>query len=334
MRSGPIFEGGSPGMSQPLTPHPLGRGPESVSPLCLGTSGWGRLRDGEAPADRAARTIQLADFVLARHPELNVLDTSNIYGEGESERMIGTAIDRLGGLPAGQVIMTKVDRDPVTGEFTGEGMWRSLEESMDRLNLPSIQVLFLHDPEHIGFEASMAHGGPVDALIAMKERGLARSIGISGGPVPMLQRFVDLGVFDHLISHNRFTLIDRSAADLYAAARDRGMGVVNAAPYGGGALSGRPGSEQRYGYRDAPALVREAIHAMSRACAVSGVSLSAAALQFSMRSPLVHTTVVGASSLDRLEAAIDDAGADIPDTLWADLDALAPAGFALDSPAG
>jgi D-threo-aldose 1-dehydrogenase len=230
--------------------------------------------------------------------------------------------------------MTKVDRDPATGEFTGERMWRSLEESMDRLNLPSIQVLFLHDPEHIGFEASMAQGGPVDALVAMKEQGLARSIGISGGPVPMLQRFVDLAVFDHLISHNRFTLIDRSAAELYASARDRGMGVVNAAPYGGGALSGRPGSEQRYGYRDAPALVREAIHAMSRACAASGVSLSAAALQFSMRSPLVDTTVIGASSLDRLGAAIDDAGADIPDRLWSDLDALAPAGFALDSPAG
>ena len=53
-----------------------------------------------------------------------------------------------------------------------------------------------------------------------------------------------------------------------------------------------------------------------------------------MASPLVDTTVIGASSLDRLKAAIDDAGADIPDTLWADLDKLAPAGFALDSPAG
>jgi D-threo-aldose 1-dehydrogenase len=318
-------------MSQPLAPRPLGSGPEAVSPLCLGTSGWGRLRAGETPAERAARTIPLADFVLARHPELNVLDTSNIYGEGESERVIGLVIDRLGGLPDGQVVMTKVDRDPATGEFTGTRMWRSLEESMGRLNLSSVQVLFLHDPEHIGFEASIAPGGPVDALVAMKERGLARSIGISGGPVPMLQRFVDLGVFDHLISHNRFTLIDRSAADLFASARDRGMGVVNAAPYGGGALSGRPGSERHYGYRDAPALVRETIHAMSRACAASGVSLSAAALQFSMRSPLVDTTVIGASSLDRLEAAIDDAGADIPSTLWAALDALAPAGFALDS---
>ena len=234
-------------MSQPLTPRPLGSGPEAVSPLCLGTSGWGRLRAGETPADRAARTIPLADFVLARHPELNVLDTSNIYGEGQSERVIGSVIDRLGGLPDGQVVMTKVDRDPATGEFTGTRMWRSLEESMDRLNLPSIQVLFLHDPEHIGFEASMAHGGPVDALVAMKERGLAHSIGISGGPVPMLQRFVDLGVFDHLISHNRFTLIDRSAADLFASARDRGMGVVNAAPYGGGRSADVPARSSAMG---------------------------------------------------------------------------------------
>lgn len=332
-------------MAIPLTPRPLGSSALTISPLCLGTSGWGDLRDGETDADRLGRTTALAERVLASGdepsapgltapglaaPELNAIDTSNIYGSGESERAIGMVIDRLGGLPAGHVLMTKLDRDATTGTFTGERMWRSLEESLERLHLTSVQVLFLHDPEHIGFEAAMEPRGPVDALIAMKDQGLAQSIGISGGPVDMLQRFVDTAVFDHLISHNRFTLIDRSSASLYESAKADGMGVVNAAPYGGGALSGRPGADARYGYRPAPPEVRSAVAAMAAACSAAGVPLSAAALQFSMRSALVDTTIVGASSIDRLDASIADARADIPDALWDELDAVAPAGLALD----
>lgn len=325
-------------MAVPLTPRPLGSAGPAISPLCVGTSGWGGIRDGETDADRVARTTALAERVLTSDGErdgigaggVNAIDTSNIYGNGESERSLGLVIDRLGGLPDGRVLMTKLDRDATTGTFTGERMWRSLEESLERLHLPNVQVLFLHDPEHIGFEAAMEPRGPVDALIEMKDQGLAQAIGISGGPVGMLQRFVDTGIFDHLISHNRFTLIDRSATSLYESAKGRGMGVVNAAPYGGGALSGRPGADARYGYRPAPSEVRTAVTAMARACDAHGVALSAAALQFSMRSPLVHTTIVGASSLDRLEASIADARADIPDALWDELDGLAPAGFALD----
>lgn len=342
-------------MAVSLTPRALGSSSLAVSPLCLGTSGWGGLRHGETDADRLARTTALAERVLAsaayldatglnatglnaadphhselNAPELNAIDTSNIYGSGESERALGVVIQRLGGLPTDRVLMTKLDRNATTGACTGEQMWRSLEESLERLHLASVQVLFLHDPEHIGFEAAMEPRGPVDALIEMKQQGLAQSIGISGGPVGMLQRFVDSGIFDHLISHNRFTLIDRSASSLYESAKADGMGVVNAAPYGGGALSGRPGADARYGYRPAPPEVRSAVAAMAQACAGAGVPLSAAALQFSMRSALVDSTIVGASSIDRLDASIADARADIPDSLWRELDALAPAGFALD----
>lgn len=317
-------------MAISLTPRPLGTTGPELSPLCLGTSGWGSLRAGETDAGRIQRTTALAERVLGSDGDLNAIDTSNIYGGGESERALGAVIGRLGGLRPGRVLMTKLDRDATTGTFTGERMWRSLEESLQRLNLGTVQVLFLHDPEHIGFDAAMEPRGPVGALIEMKEQGLAQSIGISGGPVDMLQRFVDTGIFDHLISHNRFTLVDRSASNLYQSAKTRGMGVVNAAPYGGGALSGRHGADARYGYRPAPPEVRTAIAAMSDACAARGVPLSAAALQFSMRSRLVDTTVVGASSIDRLEASVADAVADVPDALWHELDALAPAGFALD----
>lgn len=309
---------------RPLEPRPFGGTGLSVPPLCVGTSGWGRLRPGEDEAARTARVAALADQVLRGADGLNYLDTSNIYGRGTSEAVIGAALGRAGGQPDGVVVQTKLDRNLADNDFSAGQMWRSLEQSLTRLGLDRLQVLFLHDPEVVGFEAVMTPGGAVETLVEMKRQGLAGAIGISGAPVAMMTRFVATGWFDVLISHNRYTLVDRSAGPLFAAAKARGMGVNNAAPYGGGALSGRPGAIERYGYRPVHPEVRAAIEAMTRACAAVAVPLSAAALQFSLRDPLVDSTVVGVSALDRLDAALADAAVTIPAGLWDELEQLRP----------
>jgi D-threo-aldose 1-dehydrogenase len=319
-------------LSSALESVPLGSTGLMVSPLCVGTSGWGRLRPGEDDTARRARVGALAARALSGEPGLGYLDSSNIYGGGAAEIAIGDELEHLGGLPSGAVVQTKLDRRESDGDFSGDQMWRSLEQSLQRLHVDALQILFLHDPEHIGFGAAMAPGGPVDALMAMKEQGLTEQVGISGGPVDMLDAFVSTGRFDLVISHNRYTLIDRSAVPMFENARRRGMAVNNAAPYGGGSLSGRPGAAERYGYRSAPVEVRKSVAAMSDACLAVGVPLRAAALQFSLRSPLVDSTVVGTSSGDRLDEALADARVDIPDALWAELDRVAPNGFALDAP--
>ncbi len=311
---------------------PLGSTGYLVPPLCVGTSSWGRLRDGESSAASESRIAELADRSLGDDPRLRYIDTSNIYGDSHAETLIGKALARIGGRPDDCVIQTKLDRDLATNEFSASQMWRSLEQSLERLGLTRLQILFIHDPEVIGFEAAAAPGGPMEALIEMKRRGLVESIGISGGPVPMLQRFVDTREFDMLITHNRYTLVDNSAAHLLETAQSLGMGVNNAAPYGGGGLSGRAGSAERYGYRATPPAVRSAIEAMARICEEADVPLRAAALQFSLRDPLVSSTVVGVSSNDRLDDAIADAAADIPDSLWEELERLRPsASYALDA---
>ena len=91
---------------------------------------------------------------------INFLDTSNGYSHGESERRIGAAIAQRGRLPPGFVLGTKVDPDPATGEFDGDRARRSADESLERLGLQSFQILYLHDPERVGFSAAMAPGGP------------------------------------------------------------------------------------------------------------------------------------------------------------------------------
>ena len=303
-----------------------------MTPLALGTSSWGQLREGEPGDERDARILEVADAFFAGSLETNLLDTSNMYGPTDaghlSELFVGQALARAGGTDAGGpsaasglVIQTKLDRDVASGDFSGDRMRRSLEESLSRLGVDALDVLYLHDPEVVGFDTVMAPGGAVEALVAMKERGLATSIGISGGPVGMLQRFVETDLFDALVTHNRFTVLDRSAEALLDAATARNVGVSNAAPYGGGVLTGRPGSAATYGYRPIRPDMAAALERLRAICESHGVAMSAVALGFSLRDPRVHTTIVGASSMSSWTRAIADAtaAAAVPESLWAEL---------------
>src|SRR5690606_18516680 len=107
---------------------------------------------------------------------INFLDTAASYGDGESERRIGLVLQELGGLPEGWVLSTKADRDLRTGDFSGDQMKRSVERSLRLLGLDTIQLLFLHDPEHTTFTEAMGKGGPVDALLRMREEGVIQHL--------------------------------------------------------------------------------------------------------------------------------------------------------------
>jgi D-threo-aldose 1-dehydrogenase len=271
-------------------------------------------------AERAVATV-LAIF----ESPVNFLDTSNGYGEnGTAERRIGEAIRRTGGLPSQVVLATKVDPDPRTGDFSGDRVRVSLEESMERLGIDKVALLHLHDPERMSFEEGVAPGGPVEALVDLREQGLVEHLGVAGGPVGLLQQYLDTGEFEVVLSHNRYTLLDRSAEPLLQSAADRGLGVLNAAPYGGGMLSKGPSVQQNYAYGSRDDRIREAAEAMEAACRRYGVPLAAAALQFSMRSEMIDSTVVGVSSPERITQTLELAAVTIPDELWPELERLTP----------
>lgn len=310
----------------------FGRTGFPVTPLMLGTSSWGPARPGESDEARDARLASLAAAFLRGTLPTNAIDTSNMYGEARSESHIGRALALAGGLGDGQLLQTKLDRDPRSGRFDASQMEHSLAQSLERLGVDRVQVLFLHDPETIGFDAAMAPGGPVEALVAMKERGVAASIGISGGPVGMLQQFVETDIFDALISHNRFTLVDRSADALYDAAAARNLGINNAATYGGGILTGDPRFAGSYGYRPIRPEVQSAVTAIAALCREAGISMAAAALQFSLRDPRIHSTIVGVTSLDRFTDLERECAESIPAGFWDAVDAvLPPTSAALDA---
>jgi D-threo-aldose 1-dehydrogenase len=314
---------GSPGASagsHVLALKPLGRTSLMVTSVCVGGSPLGSLPQAFGEEVDYERGLQTVRHVF--DSPINFLDTSNGYSNGESERRIGAVIAERGGLPAGFVLATKVDPDPQTGDFTGDRARRSAEESLERLGITRFQLLYLHDPERIGFEAAMAPGGPVDALVALRDAGVTDHIGIAGGPVGLMSQFVSAGVFDALLTHNRFTLIDRSAEPLIAQAAAAGLGVVNAAVYGGGILARGADHTDKYAYHKTSTEVLDRVRAMEKACKAYGVPLRAAAVQVSVRDPRIGSTVIGTATPSHVDELIDLVRLDIPEALRAELAGL------------
>ncbi len=296
----------------------------SVSPICVGCAPLGNMPETfeySVSEERASETLR----AVLESP-LNFLDTAASYGDGESERRIGRLLAEIGGLPEGYVLATKADRDLRSGDFSGEQMRRSVERSLELLRLDRLQLVYLHDPEHETYEHMVASGGPVEVLIGLKEEGIIEHIGVAGGPVDLMIRFVETGLFEAVITHNRYTLVNRTASPLLDVAAVRGVAALNAAPYGSGILAKGPDAYARYEYREAPQEMVERVRAMERACGEFGVPLAAAALQFSLRDPRVVSTIVGMSRPERVEQTLELAAHPIPEELWSRLDSLASPG--------
>jgi D-threo-aldose 1-dehydrogenase len=305
-----------------LSSRPLGRTGLRVTPICIGCAPIGDMPDtfGYGVSEEQARSL------LRRVVEgpFNFLDTAAAYGDGESERRIGLVLRELGGIPAGFVVGTKADRDLATRDFSGDQARRSVERSQRLLGLDRLQLVFLHDPEYAvqPFEAIMATGGPVDALLRLREQGVIEHVGIAGGPIDVLIRYVETGSFEAVITHNRYTLLHQGAARLFDVAGRAGVAVLNAAPYASGLLAKGPAAYPRYAYQDASADVLARARRMAKLCDDYGVPLAAAALQFSLRDSRVGSTIVGMSRAERVADTLRLATHPIPDTLWPQVEVL------------
>ncbi len=305
----------------------LGKTKLLVTPLCWGCAPLGNMPDTfgyEVSSDQAMRTL----FAALNGP-VNFFDTANNYGQSESR--IGESIKINGGLPEGCIIATKADRDPVTNEFSALRIRQSVEESLRRLEMTQLPLVYLHDPEYhpkyssdrpLAMREILAGGGPVAELEKLKNEGVIQNLGISGGPIDFLIDFVETGKFDVVITHNRWNLMYQTAGPLFAAAQKRNMGIVNAAPFASGLLA--EGDEsRRFAYKVPSGEIIQRVRKIKEACGRYGVPIAAAALQFSLREPRIHSTVVGVSNPKQIEENLSFLKITIPDELWADLKTLA-----------
>jgi D-threo-aldose 1-dehydrogenase len=162
-----------------------------VTELSFGTSSLGSMPDTygyEVPEDRAQKTLNR----FFQGP-VNMLDTSRNYAMGESEKRIGKAIKENGGWPKDFLLSTKLDRNMDTLVLDKNRARESLEESLKTLNVDSVDILFLHDPEYAKDITDITKkDGAMDELFKIKNEGLAKAVGVAMGKVdimfPLLKR--------------------------------------------------------------------------------------------------------------------------------------------------
>jgi D-threo-aldose 1-dehydrogenase len=306
---------------------PFGQTGFSVPPISVGCAPLGDMPEafgyGVTEADALATVRATLDGPLP------YIDTAALYGDGESERRIGIVLRERGGLPEGAMLQTKQGRNPQDNDYSGETVKRRMERSLELLGMDRIEIVYLHDPEWTTFEAAMAPGGPMDVLQRFKEQGVIGHLGVAGGPIPLEIEYVQSGLFDAVITHNRYTLLNRSADPLLTIADQRGLAVLNAAPYGSGLLAKGPDAYPRYAYQQASAEMIDRVRRYAEICERHGVPLPAVALQFSTRDPRITNTIVGMSRPERIAQTVEYLSTPIPDALW---DEIAEVPFDAEDP--
>ncbi len=298
--------------TQPL--YQLGATGLNVTAICVGCAELGDMPETFAygvPESAALETIH----TIFGGP-FTFIDTAASYGDGESERRIGVVLRELGGIPANIVVATKADRDLSTGDFSGVQIRRSVERSLTLLGLDTLPICYLHDPEHIGFEAAMAADGPVAVLQQCQREGLIQHLGIAGGPIDMMIQFVETDLFEVAISHNRYTLLNQDADPLWNVCQRHHVAAINGAPYGSGILAKGPSAYPRYAYGQASDDYVERAQTLEAICQRYDVPLAAVALQFSLRDPRIISTIVGISKPERVSQTLTLSQCGIPDALW------------------
>ncbi|MDH5797271.1 MAG: aldo/keto reductase [Paracoccaceae bacterium] len=292
-----------------------------VTGLSFGTSALGSMPDtyGYGVSEEQAMETLLAFF---KGPA-NMLDTSRNYGMGRSEERIGAALKELGGWPKEYVLSTKLDRDMETGRFDAARARASIEESLEALGMDSVQILHLHDPEHSrDLNEISGKGGALEELFKMKEEGLVKAVGLAMGKVDMMFPLLKDWPFDVMINHNRYTLLNRSADEMFTWAHKAGIKIFNAAPFAGGILAKGSSATNRVAYMETDDDGLAPVRKFEEICGRHGVTPGAAALQFSMNDPRIASTIVGVSRPESMTRNLAWAEEAISKDFWDELDDL------------
>lgn len=269
-------------------------------------------------------------------------DTAPHYGNGASEGLLGDFLRQR----EGWVVSTKVGRlltpdahppEVVNGfhnawpfkqhyDYTYDGIMRSVEDSLQRLGLNHIDILFVHDigdpdagtdtAEH---RAQLLDSG-VKALAELKASNTVKAVGLGVNTVEICEELIGQFEMDLILLAGRYTLLDQSARlRLFPKLIEHNIRLVIGGVFNSGILATGPVAGAHYNYAPAPQDILDRVTEIQAICATHGAALAAAALQYPDQSPLVASTLIGTSKASSLRRNIAQFNQPLPDALWQQL---------------
>jgi D-threo-aldose 1-dehydrogenase len=310
----------------------LGRSSVSVTSLSFGAAGIGNLY-AAVTESQAAATVE-----AAWEAGIRAFDTAPHYGLGLSEQRLGAALRHRPretysiSTKVGRILEPAADPRgddladgfavPATHrrrwDFSADGVRRSLDESLRRLGLDRVDIVYLHDPDD---HAEQALTEAYPALEKLRAEGVVGAIGVGMNHSALPARFVRETDIDVVLLAGRYTLLDQTGLDeLLPSAAERGVSVVLGGVLNSGILAD-PHAAAAFDYGAVPDGILSRAQRMQLICQEHGVHLRAAALQFPIGHPAVVSVLLGARSPEEARVAVADAATPLPAELWRDLKA-------------
>ena len=304
---------------------------------------------GGAPLGNLFRPVSdQAATALVRHAHAagaRYFDTAPHYGHGLSERRMGDALreyvrdDYLLSTKVGRLLEPRADapRDqhgyvktlPFVQryDYTAAGVRRSLEDSLQRLGLARVDLVYVHDIDRAthGEAHSARLADALDrglpALATLKAEGRIGGYGLGVNDVAICRDVLRHADLDVILLAGRYTLADQSALpELLPECERRGVAIVLGGPFNSGILATgahpRDGSPAYFNYAPAPPDVIERVAMIERVCAEFSVPLPAAALQFPLGHGAVTCILPGARSAAEFDENLRLARHPIPAEFW------------------
>lgn len=303
---------------------------------------------GTAPVGNIFREIDenTSDdmFQRAWDKGIRFYDTAPMYGHGLSEYRTGYSLrwknrqDYVLSTKVGRLLKparkddidyapwTNAGRFKVEFDYSYDATMRSVEDSLQRMGLESIDILYIHDIDRFtrGDEQPEVFKSAMDgswrALESLRSQGIVKAIGVGVNEWEVCHAALEQRDFDCFLLAGRYTLLEQDALDKFLPlCEKRGAAVVVGGGFNSGILATGAISGAKYNYSLAPEHILTKVRQIETVCREFDVPLPAAALQFVVAHPAIPTFMAGTRTVEQLDQNLDWFSRSIPNEFWAAL---------------
>tara|TARA_B100000674_G_scaffold451364_1_gene422072 strand:- start:566 stop:1546 length:981 start_codon:yes stop_codon:yes gene_type:complete len=302
---------------------------------------------GGAPIGNLFRRISnIESFEILKESQLNSInfyDTSPFYGYGLSEKRIGEFIKTLDrdkfiiSTKVGRYLIpessSKINRGVFKGglnfkpviDYSYDGVMKSFEQSMKRLNLDKIDLCLIHDVDYFTHGSNFEYyfkeslKGAYIALQKLKEEKLIKAIGLGLNDADIANRFLLCESFDCVLLAGRYTLLDKSAEkEFFQTAQEKRVGIILAGIFNSGILA-KGIKKSTYFYKSIPSVIKNKYIRISNLCKKFNISVKSAAIQFPLRQESVNSLLLGIDEKKQIKENIALLNVKIDEDFWLEL---------------